>query len=142
MTVAAVTAPWRDRVLYSTAWSAVPAILLASLGLWLYAEGGKTFNAGQLGGLPEVISGHGDERLMTGGIRARIRHPIYLGHLSEMLAWSVGTGLGVCYGLTAFAVITGWVMISMEDRELAGRFGAEYLAYKQRVPALWPKLTK
>jgi len=30
----------------------------------------------------------------------------------------------------------------MEDRELEGRFGAEYVAYKQRVPALWPKLTK
>jgi len=142
MTVAAVTAPWRYRGLYWTPWSAVPAILLASLGLWLYAEAGKTFNASQLGGLPEVISGHGEQRLMTGGIRARIRHPIYLGHLCEMLAWSVGTGLAVCYGLTVFAAITGWVMISMEDAELEGRFGAEYLAYKQRVPALWPKLTK
>ena len=59
-----------------------------------------------------------------------------------MLAWSVGTGLAVCYGLTAFAVITGWIMVSMEDAELEGRFGAEYIRYKQRVPALWPKLTK
>jgi protein-S-isoprenylcysteine O-methyltransferase Ste14 len=142
MMVAAVTAPWRYRGLSWTPWSSVPAILLFSLGLWLYAEAGKTFNARQLGGLPEVISGHSEQRLMTGGIRARIRHPIYLGHLCEMLAWSVGTGLAVCYGLTTFAVITGWVMISLEDAELEGRFGAEYLAYKQRVPALWPKLTK
>jgi len=140
--VALVTAPWRYQGLYSTPWALVPAILLFSLGLWLYVEGGKTFQASQLGGLPEVISGHGEQRLMTGGIRARIRHPIYLGHLCEMLAWSVGTGLGVCYGLTVLALIAGWIMISMEDAELEGRFGAEFVAYKQRGPALWPRLTK
>ena len=142
MTMAALTAPWRSERLYSTPWSLVPASLLLAIGLRLYAQAGKTFKASQLGGLPEVISGHVDERLVTGGIRARIRHPIYLGHLCEMLAWSLGTGLTVCYGLTGFAVASGWIMISMEERELEGRFGAEYVAYKQRVPALWPRLTK
>jgi len=142
MTMAALTAPWRSERLYSTPWSLVPASLLLAIGLWLYAEAGQTFKASQLGGLPEVISGHVDERLVTGGIRARIRHPIYLAHLCEMLAWSLGTGLTVCYGLTGFAVASGWIMISMEERELEGRFGAEYVAYKQRVPALWPRLTK
>jgi protein-S-isoprenylcysteine O-methyltransferase Ste14 len=142
MMVAALTAPWRYSRLYSTPWSALPAILLFSIGIRLYAEAGKMFTARQLSGFPEVLSGDGEQRLVTGGIRSRIRHPIYLAHLCEMLAWSVGTGLAVCYGLTAFAVITGRIMISMEDTELEGRFGADYIAYKQRVPALWPKLTK
>jgi protein-S-isoprenylcysteine O-methyltransferase Ste14 len=140
MMVAVITAPWRYSRWYSTPWSSLPAILLFLIGMRLYGESGKMFTAKQLTGFPEVTSGHGDERLVTGGIRARIRHPIYLAHLCEMLAWSVGTGLVVCYGLTAFAVITGWIMISIEDTELEGRFGAEYTAYKQRVPALWPKL--
>ncbi len=55
-----------------------------------------------------------------------------------MLAWSVGTGLAVCWLLTAFAIATGAVMIHMEDAELERRFGEEYVAYRRRVPAVLP----
>jgi protein-S-isoprenylcysteine O-methyltransferase Ste14 len=57
-----------------------------------------------------------------------------------MLAWTVGTGLVVCGLLTAFAMVTGAVMIRMEDAELEKRFGEEYAAYRERVPAVWPRL--
>jgi protein-S-isoprenylcysteine O-methyltransferase Ste14 len=57
-----------------------------------------------------------------------------------MLAWSLGTGLVVCWLLTALAVITGAVMIRMEDEELEKRFGEEYRAYRLRVPAVLPRL--
>jgi protein-S-isoprenylcysteine O-methyltransferase Ste14 len=59
---------------------------------------------------------------------------VYLGHLCEMLAWSVGTGLALCWLLTAFAVITGAVMIRMEDSELERSFGTEYSDYRNRTP--------
>ena len=39
-----------------------------------------------------------------------------------MLAWSIGTGLVVCWALTAFAIVTGTIMIRMEDAELEERF--------------------
>jgi protein-S-isoprenylcysteine O-methyltransferase Ste14 len=55
-----------------------------------------------------------------------------------MLAWSLGTGLFVCWLLTAFAIITGAVMIRMEDAELERRFGAEFVAYRRAVPAILP----
>ena len=138
--VAVATARWRHFALYSIGWSWIPAILLLSAGFWLYSQSRKNFTAKQLGGLPEVISGHEEQRLVTTGIRARVRHPVYLGHLSEMLAWSIGTGLAVCYGLTAFTVMTGWIMVRMEDRELEQRFGAAYAAYRERVPAIFPRL--
>jgi protein-S-isoprenylcysteine O-methyltransferase Ste14 len=57
-----------------------------------------------------------------------------------MLAWSVGTGLAVCWVLTGFAIITGAVMIRMEDAELEKRFGAEFATYRQKVRAVMPKL--
>jgi protein-S-isoprenylcysteine O-methyltransferase Ste14 len=57
-----------------------------------------------------------------------------------MLAWSIGTGLLVCWLLTGFAIATGAVMIRMEDAELEKRFGAEYVAYRHRVHAVWPRL--
>ena len=42
-----------------------------------------------------------------------------------------GQGLVVCYGLTVFAVISGAIMIRLEDRELEQRFGEEYRKYKR-----------
>ena len=97
------------------------------------------FGKQQLYGLSELKAGGAEQRLVTTGIRAKVRHPVYLAHLCEMLAWSVGTGLAACYGLTTLAVVTGAVMIRKEDAELEGRFGEEYRRYCESVPALIPK---
>jgi protein-S-isoprenylcysteine O-methyltransferase Ste14 len=136
---AALTFPWRSVALYSTPWSWPPAVLLFAAGALIYKGAGAHFSWSQLGGLPEVHAGNQQQRLVTKGIRSRVRHPVYLGHLCEMLAWSVGTGLAVCWLLTAFAIVTGAVMIRMEDAELEKRFGAEYCYYRDRVPAVLPK---
>ena len=118
----------------------MPAAVLFALGFFLYARSGAHFSWAQLGGLPEVRTDHRDDRLITTGIRAHVRHPVYLGHLCEMLAWSMGTGLLVSWLLTAFAIATGTVMIRMEDAELEKRFGEEYRRYQCAVPALIPRL--
>lgn len=138
--IGALTGPWRHATLYSTPWAWLPAASLFAAGISLYLRSGAHFSWAQLGGLPEVRSNHGDDRLVTTGIRARVRHPVYLGHLCEMLAWSVGTGLVVCGLLTAFAIGTGAVMIRMEDAELEKRFGEEYRRYQCAVPTLIPRL--
>jgi protein-S-isoprenylcysteine O-methyltransferase Ste14 len=57
-----------------------------------------------------------------------------------MLTWSLGTGLAVCWVLTAFAIATGAVMIRMEDAELEKRFGSEFVIYRQTVRAVLPRL--
>jgi protein-S-isoprenylcysteine O-methyltransferase Ste14 len=106
----------------------------------LYKLSGIGFSPAQLGGLPEVLPDR-QQSLATTGIRARVRHPVYLAHLCEMLAWSIGTGLAICWVLTAFAIVTGAVMMKMEDKELESRFGDEYRQYRSRVPALLPRTT-
>jgi hypothetical protein len=138
--MALITWPWRPVALYQTDLGWIPAAPLFVCGLYLYSRSGKNFSAKQLGGLPEVHGGNREQRLVTEGIRARVRHPVYLAHLCEMLTWSVGTGLAVCWGLTAFAMVTGAVMIRMEDVELEKRFGGEYIAYRNRVASLLPRL--
>jgi len=60
--------------------------------------------------------------------------------LCEMLACSLGTGLVVCYALTVLAVVTGAVMIRWEEAELQRRFGEEYGAYREKVPAVLPRI--
>jgi protein-S-isoprenylcysteine O-methyltransferase Ste14 len=37
-------------------------------------------------------------------------------------------------------MVTGAVMIQMEDAELEKRFGEEYAAYRKRVPAVLPRV--
>jgi protein-S-isoprenylcysteine O-methyltransferase Ste14 len=137
--LAAVTAHWRHLTVYHRWWCWVPAVALFWAGGWLYKLSGSGFSSAQLGGLPEVLLDHRQQRLVTTGIRARVRHPIYLGHLCEMLAWSLGTGLAVCWGLTALAIVTGAVMVRLEDKELEQRFGEEYRRYRSTIPAVLPR---
>jgi protein-S-isoprenylcysteine O-methyltransferase Ste14 len=138
--VAAITAPWRGVLLYENGWTWIPAGTLFCAGLILYKLSHGEFSLIQLGGLPEILHHHGRQHLVTTGIRARVRHPIYLGHLCEMLAWSVGTGLAVCWALTALAITTGAFMIRVEDEELEKRFGEEFRQYRAAVPAVLPKI--
>ena len=138
--VGALTGPWRIVAIYSTPWSWIPAALLLAVGIFIYSHAGAHFSWAQLGGLPEVRTGHHDDHLVTTGIRARVRHPVYLAHLCVMLAWSIGTGLVVCWLLNGFAIVTGVVMIRMEDAELAKRFGEEFQRYRSTVPAVLPHI--
>jgi protein-S-isoprenylcysteine O-methyltransferase Ste14 len=135
---ATLTWHWHDIPLYSTPWSWAPAVLLFASGIFIYRQVGASFSWSLLAGLPEISPTNQAQRLVTTGIRARVRHPIYLAHLCELLAWSVGTGLAVSWGLTAFGVVTGAVMIRLEDAELEKRFGDEYRGYRAKVPAVLP----
>ncbi len=137
--LALLTSPWRGTALYNSAWTWFPAALFFCAGFRLYFLSGLHFSHRQLMGIPELQPNHRDQRLVTTGIRAHVRHPVYLAHLCEMLAWSIGSGLAVSYVLTAFAVATGTIMIRLEDAELEKRFGLEYAAYRQRVPAVIPR---
>jgi len=136
--IGAITGHWRNLAISCTDWTWIPAGLLFASGIFLYLRSGTHFSLAQLGGLPELRANHDHDRLVTTGIRARVRHPVYLAHLCEMLAWSLGTGLLVCWVLTGFAIVTGAVMIRMEDSELERRFGAEFMAYRRKVPAILP----
>ena len=130
---------WRGIMLYQNPWTWIPAVLFLLGGFWLYRQSTRNFSGKQVGGFQEVLQNQ-QQQLVISGIRARIRHPMYLGHFCGMLGWSIGTGLAVCYGLTLFAMITGAIMIHMEDNELESRFGESYRTYRQQVPAFLPKI--
>jgi len=136
-TAAAITWRWRTEQFYTSLAGWIPAIALFATGIWLYHQAGVNFGWKELGGVPELH--HREQRLITSGIRAHVRHPVYLAHLVEMSAWSVGTGLAVCYVLTAFAIVSGILMIHAEDRELEARFGDAYREYRRAVPGILPR---
>ena len=137
--VGAITWPWRTLALYRATWAWIPAVGLILTGIAIYARALRDFSTDQVFGRSELEPHRHEQRLNTSGIRARVRHPYYLGHLCELLGWAVGTGLAVLYALLLFAMITGARMIAAEDRELEARFGQAYRDYKQRVPAILPR---
>jgi protein-S-isoprenylcysteine O-methyltransferase Ste14 len=130
----------RDQHLYRSWWPWIPAALLFLLGLSIYRAAFEGFHHSQVSGLDELEPAQHRQQLVTSGIRARIRHPIYLGHLCAVLGWCVATGLVALYGLAVFAIVTGAVMIRMEDRELEARFGESYRKYRAVVPAVMPRI--
>jgi protein-S-isoprenylcysteine O-methyltransferase Ste14 len=136
------TAPFRSVFLYQSNWAWLPAACAFAVGIWLYKAGGVRFSLQQLQGMPELSAAHSGQPLVVTGIRARIRHPIYLAHFCEMFAWSTGTGLAVCFALTALTIVTGVVMIRAEDAELERRFGEPYRLYRKSVPAVFPRLRR
>jgi len=128
---------------YYTAWATwVPAAFLFWIGFSIYAAAFKSFDRAQVAGLAELEPGRHRQELVTTGIRARVRHPIYLGHLCEILGWCVGTGLVALFALAGFAMVTGMFMIRIEDRELESRFGEPYRAYRRAVPVVMPRLRR
>ena len=131
--------PFRLAHLYLTWLTWIPAAVCFVLGFSIYAAAFKRFDHTQFSGLAELEPGRHRQQLVTSGIRARVRHPIYLGHLCEIVGWCIGTGLIALFVLAGFAMLTGAIMIRMEDRELEARFGEAYRQYRQRVPGVIPR---
>lgn len=134
------TWPFRFVHFYANWYAWAPAALLFLAGFYIYSAAFKSFHHTQVSGLAELEPAQHRQQLVTNGIRSRVRHPIYLGHLCEILGWCVGTGLIALYALAAFAILTGALMIRIEDRELEARFGDEYREYRRAVPAVIPRL--
>ena len=134
--------PFRSVHLYASWFAWAPAAIFFLVGFSIYCAGFQSFNRAQVSGLAELEPDRHRQQLITTGIRSRVRHPIYLGHLCEIIGWCLGTGLVALYALAVFAVVTGAVMIRMEDRELEARFGETFRAYRQRVPGVLPRVGK
>lgn len=130
-----VTSPWREARIYSTPWMWLPALAFFVFGLNSYRRIGSEFGARKLSGEAELRPKHHEQRLVTTGMHARMRHPIYFAHLCNLAGWAFGSGLLVPLVLLAIsALITFPLMIWLEERELEKRFGEEFHNYKKTVP--------
>ena len=77
--------------------------------------------------------------LVTIGIFAHVRHPMYLGYILAYLGCIVGT-------MSLLSIIPWLLLINLynkmanyEEQELEKRFGEKYLEYKRRVPKWMPR---
>ena len=138
---AALTWPWREVQLYSTPFAWIATLALLAISVPVYRRTGRSFGRPNLIGQSELRPEEFEQQLVTTGLHARMRHPVYLAHLCTIAAFTIGSGMLVNYCLLAFAIVTGAVMIKMEERELEARFGNQWRGYRQQVGIL-PPLSK
>jgi protein-S-isoprenylcysteine O-methyltransferase Ste14 len=131
--------PWLRRFDYSVPrWSTWLATGVFALSLFVRWKA-QVALGGQWSCTLETMNEH---RLVTTGIYARVRHPIY----ASLVLWAIaqpfllqnllaGWGGGV-------AVVLLWlVRVPREERMMLDRFGEEYRAYMARTGGLLPKPT-
>lgn len=138
----AASSPWYDRALYEHAWTWLLALPFWAISFSMYRAGAESLSWTRIIGRHELEPGQHEHKLIDTGVHGRVRHPLYLGHLCTMLGWTIGSGSIACLGMTVFAVVTGALMIPLEERELRERFGSVYEAYMRRVPMILPRLSR
>lgn len=145
--VAACVAGWAFRApLLSIEFGTGPAVVAAGVVLILVATVLRHLWRRQLSmrilfGLPE-ISPRQPQRILTEGAYAWVRHPRYVEILVGFLGWALFCNYLAAYLVWAFLVVAILIIIPMEERELAQRFGPAYEEYRRRVPALVPRLPR
>ena len=129
------TWPWHSARIYSSPWMWAPAALLFWFGLRTYAAIRSGFGTHKLSGEAEVRPREHAQELVTTGLHARMRHPIYVAHMANLAGWAIGSGLTVSFALLGVSALSTFpLMIWMEERELEKRFGQSFREYKARVP--------
>ena len=79
-----------------------------------------------------------DHRIVDTGPYALVRHPIYTGILLSGFATAIARGRWEAL-IGAFLFALGcWIKARQEERFLSEELGAEYAAYRKRVPMLVP----
>ncbi|MCB9944369.1 MAG: isoprenylcysteine carboxylmethyltransferase family protein [Geminicoccaceae bacterium] len=77
---------------------------------------------------------HQPSALVTGGIFALSRNPIYVTDLLLLEGWALHLGsLSPWIGLPVFMIVVTWRFIRPEEDRLRETFGDAYTAYCQRV---------
>jgi protein-S-isoprenylcysteine O-methyltransferase Ste14 len=90
-------------------------------------------------GLPELAPDKYPGRLLTDGVYAYVRHPRYAQIIVAVLGWALVSNYLASYLAVLVVGVVLAMVIPLEERELATRFGAEYEAYRRSVPALVPR---
>jgi protein-S-isoprenylcysteine O-methyltransferase Ste14 len=113
------------------------------IGVVLFAVGGAlrlwpVFLLGdRFSGLVAIQPAH---TLLTTGLYSIIRHPSYLGLLTNSLGWGLAFRSGVGVLITALLVPPLLARIRAEEVLLGSQFGDEYEAYRARTSRLIPGL--
>jgi protein-S-isoprenylcysteine O-methyltransferase Ste14 len=107
------------------------SFVLIGGGFWLLAVSWRV--------LYEAQRAH---RLAAAGPYARIRHPQYIGFVLIMTGFLAQWPTLVTLAMYPILVYMYARLAKREEAEMLERFGDAYRAYRERVPAFFPRLTE
>ena len=102
------------------------------IGIGLFIEGWR-----------ELYNAHEKKKLATTGLYSLVRHPQYTGLFLGLFGEGV-VHWPTIFSITLFPVIViAYVLLAYrEEKQMLKQFGAEYLAYKEQTPMLFPTKSK
>jgi protein-S-isoprenylcysteine O-methyltransferase Ste14 len=131
-------------------WAEIAGLAVQAVGAVILLLALRQYDLGRFGGLAQLREAadsvdpdrHADrapaEPLNTTGLNAVVRHPIYLG--AHLLLWG---GVRDEFSLATALWASLYLVIGarFEERRLIALYGAEYEAYRARVPGQvpWPR---
>src|ERR1700733_11864153 len=133
---------WRFRhdLLTSTRppWFAVASgFALIAVEGYLFVRVERELGSRRLVGHAELT---GTGEMFAGGLYAHVRHPRYAGMFSAVLGAALLAGTPSLWIVLIVWFPVALIVIRIEERELAARFGPIYEEYRKRVPAFLPFL--
>lgn len=122
--------PWE--ISFSSFWARLIGVFLLALGFLSLFFAISTLKLKRAFG-KEIYKPNTESKLVTHGIYARTRNPIYLSALTLFLGWFLVLQITVLLIVSVLFAIHFYFVAKWEEKELTQRFGDEYLNYKNRV---------
>jgi protein-S-isoprenylcysteine O-methyltransferase Ste14 len=115
-------------------------LILIITGVIIHIWTAKLLGIKALIGYNEIRPDNERSNLITSSLFSITRHPTYLAHTSLWLGFFLLTGL-ISLGLLAIIdlLLSYFIIIPLEERELVQRFGQEYMDDEKKVPKFFPR---
>ncbi|MCP8313081.1 MAG: isoprenylcysteine carboxylmethyltransferase family protein [archaeon] len=115
-------------------------LVLITIGVIIHGWTAKLLGIKSLIGYPEIRPDNEKGKLITSSLFSIVRHPTYLAHALLWLGFFLLMGF-LSLGLLTLLdfLLSYYIIIPLEERELVQRFGQEYIDYKKRVPKFFPR---
>ncbi len=132
-----VSSIFKEKLLFNPSISQYFGVLLIFPGIWILWLSFKYFSVKEFLGLKATGT---ENQLVTSGIHARVRHPIYTGTVLALVGYFLirPTDLFLVSLLVIFVYLP--IGIVFEEKKLIEKFGQDYLNYRRNTPAIFPDL--
>ncbi|MGQ9469669.1 MAG: methyltransferase family protein, partial [Nitrososphaerales archaeon] len=115
-------------------------LILIVIGTIIHGWAAKLLGIKALIGYSEIRPDNKKSKLIASSLFSIVRHPTYLAPTLLFLGFFLLTGFLSLVLLTLFDfLLSYYVIIPLEERELVQRFRQEYVDYKKRVSKFFPR---